>query len=229
MEIELNKIYCMDCLEGMKHLEDNSVDLVVTDPPYNLNKGFDNDNLLEEDYVSFLVPCLNEIGRISKAKNPIIIFFDSGKNLKLFWLSFLKTKLHFQRHCTLYKQNDCSYPHNRTLRTSEAFLIVSKTPELSSEGEKYIHDCLISNYGFMERWSHPSAKPIGIIREIILAHSIANNTVLDPFMGSGTTALACKQLNRNFIGFEINQEYVDIANRRLAQETLKSGGWLDGK
>ena len=71
----MNKIYCMDCLEGMKQLEDNSVDLVLTDPPYNLNKDFKNDNLSEEEFINFLTPIFNELCRIIKPKHSIIILF----------------------------------------------------------------------------------------------------------------------------------------------------------
>jgi len=68
---------------------------------------------------------------------------------------------------------------------------------------------------------HPTQKPIKIIREIIKDNSDnPNNIILDCFMGSGTTAIACKQLGRKFIGFEINPEYVKIAEKRLAQQTL---------
>lgn len=67
---------------------------------------------------------------------------------------------------------------------------------------------------------HPTQKPLRIMERIIKTSSKEGNIVLDCFMGSGTTAVACKQLNRNFIGFEINPEYVKIANKRLAQEVL---------
>ena len=66
----------------------------------------------------------------------------------------------------------------------------------------------------------PLVENINVIREIVLSHSCKGNVILDPFMGSGTTAVACKQLNRNFIGFELSQEYVDIANKRLKQQNL---------
>lgn len=219
--IKLNKIHCMDCLEGMKQLPDNSVDLIVTDPPYNLNKNFENDNLSEKEFINFLTPIFNEMARMIKPKHSIIIFFDAGQKLPLFWKCLFKSKLNFQKGCNFYKPNDCSMPHNRILRTSEVFYVCSKTPKLNHEGEKYIHDCLSANYGHIEKdWYHPTAKNIKVIREIIKSHSLKSWVVLDPFMGSGTTAVACKQLGRNFIGYEISQEYVDIANKRLSQENL---------
>jgi len=218
--MELNKIYNMDCLEGLKHLEDNSIDLIVTDPPYNLGKNFANDNLEEEEFINFLTPILNEMCRVIKPKHSVIIFFDSGKKLPLFWKCLFKSKLHFQKSCNFYKPNDCSMPHNRTLRTSEVFFICSKTPELNHDGETYIHDCLIGNHTKKESWQHPTAKNIKVIREIIKSHSKIGWVILDPFIGSGTTAVASYQLGRRYIGFEINKEFCDIPNVRLKQRVL---------
>lgn len=219
--LELNRIYNMDCLEGMKQLDDNSVDLIVTDPPYNLNKDFENDNLSEEEFISFLTPIFNEMCRLIKPKHSVIIFFDSGKKLPLFWKCLFKSDLKFQKGCNFYKPNDCSMPHNRILRKSEVFYICSNTNELNHNGESYIHDCLIGNHIKKEKWYHPTAKNIKIIKEIIHASSLERHLILDPFMGSGTTAVACKRLNRKFIGFEISKDYCDIANKRLANVPVR--------
>jgi DNA modification methylase len=214
--LELNKIYCIDALEGLKQLEDNSIDLVVTDPPYNIGKDFKNENLSEIEYIKFLSPILDELARVIKPKHSVIIFFDNGKNLPLFWKCLFNSKLVFQKGCTMYKPNDCSMPHNRILRTSEVFYVLSKTPELCHSGEKYIHDCLIMNHGSKEDFYHPSVKDLKTIKEIVLSHSCIGETVLDPFSGSGTTLVACKKLERDFIGFEISAEYCEIANKRLS-------------
>jgi len=72
------------------------------------------------------------------------------------------------------------------------------------------------NYRRVKPELHPTQKPVNLIKKIIRSATEENDTVLDPFIGSGTTAVACKQLNRNFIGIEINPDYVEIANRRLA-------------
>lgn len=218
--LEVNKIHNIDCLEGLKQLEDNSVDLIVTDPPYNLNKDFANDNLEEQEFIDFLVPIFNEMVRVIKPKHSVIIFFDSGKKLPLFWKCLFKSNLKFQKSCNLYKPNDCSMPHNRILRTSEVFFICSKTDVLNHDGDKYIHDCLIGNHTKKEGWKHPTAKNIKIIREIIESHSKVGWLVLDPFMGSGTTAIACYQLGRDYLGYEIDKSFCDIPKLRLKQRKL---------
>ncbi len=129
----------MDCLEGMKQLEDDSIDLIVTDPPYNLNKDFVNDSLKEEDFINFLTPILNEMARVIKPKHSVVIFFDSGQKLPLFWKCLFKSNLKFQKACNFYKPNDCSMPHNRILRTSEVFYVCSKTEVLNHDGDIYIY------------------------------------------------------------------------------------------
>lgn len=68
-----------------------------------------------------------------------------------------------------------------------------------------------------KKLKHPTEKPLGLLKIFIEKSSDKENVILDPFIGSGTTAVACKRLNRNFIGFEISQNYVDVANKRLAE------------
>jgi len=155
-----------------------------------------------------------------KPKHSVIIFFDAGKKLPLFWKCLFNSDLKFQKACNFYKPNDCSMPHNRTLRTSEVFYICSKTNELHHDGDGYMHDCLIGNHYRKEKWYHPTAKNLKITREIVKAHSKEDWIVLDCFLGSGTTALACKNLKRKYIGIEISQEYCKIAKQRLSQEVL---------
>ena len=67
---------------------------------------------------------------------------------------------------------------------------------------------------------HPNQKPLGLIRKFLKVSSKKGDLVLDPFIGSGTTALACKQLSRQFVGFEINPKYFKIANQRIEQTNL---------
>lgn len=218
--MELNKVYNMDALAGLKLLPDASVDLVVTDPPYNLKKDFANDDLPDEEFIAFLTPIFNEMARIIKPKHSVIIFFDAGKKLPLFWKCLLSSNLRFQKSCTLYKPNDCSRPHNRTLRKSEVFYICSSTEELRHDGEGYIHDCLLANHQKKEGWYHPTAKNLKVIRQLIKTHSLPGWLVCDPFMGSGTTAVAAQQLGRRHIGFELNAEFITITEQRMSQRTL---------
>jgi len=214
-KLKLDTIYCMDCIEGMKKIEDNSIDLICTDPPYNIGKQFENDNLSDNDFFFFHSNYLFEIKRVIKNNHPIIICFSNGPNLKDY-LSISGSILSFKRYITLYKPNDCSFPEESLLRKSEAGLLFTNNGAIHYESDINIHDCLIFNHKKKDKsFYHPSVKPIGFITKLIKGFTKENAVVLDPFMGSGTTAIACKMLNRHFIGFEINQEYVNIAYKRL--------------
>lgn len=74
--------------------------------------------------------------------------------------------------------------------------------------------------GGLERFEHPTQKPLELIKKLLIIHSNENDIVLDPFLGSGTTAVACQSLKRNFIGIEISPEYCEIARQRLRQKPL---------
>ena len=121
----------------------------------------------------------------------------------------------------MYKPNDCIYPYRGWLLTSEAILLFSKgKPKPLLERKPYKHDCYLhKKIGQEDGGNHPTVKPLDIIRDLV---SRVEGIILDPFLGSGTTAVACKQLNKDFIGIEINKDYVNIANKRLKQETLLS-------
>jgi len=80
--------------------------------------------------------------------------------------------------------------------------------------------CMGSNKHRSNIAEHPTTKPVALFSYLIATYTNENMLVLDNCMGSGTTAVACKQLNRNFIGIELNKEYVDIANKRLCQSNL---------
>ena len=79
----------------------------------------------------------------------------------------------------------------------------------------------IKPVNFTVKRNHPAEKPVEIIRKMLRETTEEGQLVLDCFMGSGTTALACQQLNRNFLGFEINQKYIDVYNKRLEQRRLE--------
>lgn len=75
----------------------------------------------------------------------------------------------------------------------------------------------------MEKTNHPTQKPVALMEDIITRHTLEGAVILDPFMGSGTTGIACLLTKRNFIGYEINQDYFNIANKRIAELTGNGG------
>jgi len=232
--LEINKIYNMDCIEGMKHLGDNSIDFIITDPPYGISnknnlckKGnkivntndyfghFDDFNC-KASYIEFINPVLDQLVRVIKDGGCIVIFL--GKEYINHVHYYLASKgMLLKTYISIVKNNPLPLMNRTTLRSGfELGLLMSKgkvkTFNKLKPNKMINYD--IYNIGLKET-NHPNEKPKQIIKKYISIFSNKNDIVLDAFMGSGTTAVACKELQRNFIGFEISKEYCDIANQRL--------------
>lgn len=252
--LEINKIYNMDCLEGMKLLDDNSIDLTVTSPPYdNLRtyKGFswDFEGIAKELY------------RVTKDGGVVVwIVGDRVKNGSETLIPF-KQALYFKEigfnvHDTMiYQKNVMPFPEQtRYIQCFEYMFIFSKgkpithnllkektkgykpsktstqrnvdgtTTQLKYEqGKEYRNrwNVWIYDVGFNKTtkdkfaFDHPAMFPEQLAQDHIISWSNEGDLVLDPFMGSGTTAKMAKLNNRNYIGFEISKDYCDIANKRI--------------
>ena len=230
--LELNKIYNMDCLEGMKQLDDNSVDLINTDPPFKFDahgSGFikkTKKKIFEKIDYAFghdfnPMPFLNQCCRIMKKFNMYV--WTSKENIPVYLNWSIKNEFKFNI-LTWHKLNPMPLWNNTYLPDTEYCIYIREKGAFFNSN---LHDWrlyrryILTNIG-LERNGHPTPKPTKVIKPSILVSSKPNDLVLDPYMGSGTTAVICKQLNRNFIGFEINPKYIEIANKRLQQETLNS-------
>jgi site-specific DNA-methyltransferase (adenine-specific) len=233
--VELNTIYNCDCLEALKLIKSQSIDLVLTDPPYGTTSNeWDN-----------VVDFWSELKRI--CKGGFIVFSSqpyttdlinsNRKDFKYCWIwnkemtgnfaiaKYQPLKVH-EEVCIF---GDVKY--NPIMRKGKArykggsFKGNSNTGNLKSEkhfSEDYYPTSILqfNNAGNRSISEHPTQKPVELISYLIKTYSNENDTILDPFLGSGTTAVACKQLKRNFIGIEISQKYCDIANQRLRQNIL---------
>lgn len=204
----LRTIQNIDCLEGLKSLPDNSIDLIFTDPPYGLNKaGIKNDNNLNLFYS---------------------ILPDSYRVLKkdAFFITFFSTKFLpdiFKNNPFQYFWNFILYCPNGSVLSPIGFTKYMSCVAFKKGNPKMIKrnkDIFVDTPGKMIEpdegfINHPTPKPKSFIKELLMMFSKENDIVLDPFVGSGSTAVACKQLKRNYIGFEINPEYCDLAINRL--------------
>lgn len=193
------KLILGDCLEEMKKIPDKSIDLVLTDPPYGLpNENFD-----------IVIKSLKEIKRISKTqiiildwRNPLTI--KDGKFAELVWeygwVSGGRTKSNhfYPTHNTIHFLGKNNF--NFDTKTGS---IIKRQPGFSSPRQ-----CSYAN-----KTGHPFEKPKELMKYLI-KRSISD-IILDPFMGSGTTGVACKELGRNFIGIEISRDYYNIAKKRI--------------
>lgn len=212
-EFELNKVYCMDCLEGLKKLPDKSVDLVVTDPPYGIgaDKGVGGFGSSPKTANKYNDNWDNE----TPSKEVFEEILRVGKKVFIFGGNFFTDKLPVGRHWIVWdKQGDIKFDNP----FSACELVWTNLDKNSIKKIVCIQQGFVKDKELNNQRIHPTQKPIKIMRDIIKDHE--GMIILDPFMGSGTTAVACKQLGRNFIGFEISPEYVDVANKRLQQEVL---------
>lgn len=217
-----NNIYNADCLQFMKLMPDKSIDLVLTDPPYGVNyEGGATNKVkrerLENDNTAEIYPKIYpEIYRILKDDGSAYIFYGSGYEKDIFpiplfikyeVLIWFKTNASFGAANARYKQD------------YEPFLYLRK-----NQGSKWYGNTKQRKVWFEKRNSvntfHPTQKPQDIISKMILNSSKESDLILDPFLGSGTTAVAAKHLKRNFIGIEISKKYCEIAEQRLRQEML---------
>lgn len=226
----LNKITCGDSIELLKKLPDSCIDLIVTDPPYNSSVA-EWDNKDDEWQLKWL----KESHRILKDGGSIYVFFAP---LNMFGVEkFIRENFTLKNiivwfHPNLYGANQ-SYGKDRYKSTWEVCFyavkgLKSKT-NINIQQEcwkKYGCSFDVMNVAAINKGRlHKSQKPLELVKKFTQMSSNENDTVLDPFMGSGTTGVACKLLNRNFIGIEQNQSFVDIANKRIEREKVCVKFW----
>ena len=234
--IEMNKVYNMDCIEGMKLLPDNSVDLIITSPPYNqglttqdTSQTLYADNLPDEEYYKLILGVFREAKRVLKDTGSFVYNYKSDIKNNIVRPAFRHLeRANSEAHFLLVGEIVWKYAGNfDSARTRfpidyEMFYHMAKTNKFkfSDLGEKLSSLWRFNHvmYGTKEKkeaGNHPCPYPVDIIRKFIRHLTVEGDIVLDPFMGSGTTAVACRILDRHFIGFEISKEYCDIANNRL--------------
>lgn len=202
----INKIIQGDCLEIMKQIPDKSVDLVVTDPPYGMDFQSNHRKTKHEKIVGdniFPLWVFDELFRIAKRGVYVFCRWDNLKDLPkpksvLVWVK------------NNWSMGDLKHEHGRQWEA------ICFYPQEEHKFIKRIPDVLKAKRTQNEL--HPTEKPIDIIGQLIQAN--IGDVILDPFLGSGTTAVAAKQLGRNFIGIEISEKYCKIAEDRLRQNIL---------
>ncbi|MCY4047548.1 MAG: site-specific DNA-methyltransferase [Candidatus Dadabacteria bacterium] len=222
-----------NCFLLIQTLENNSIDLIATDPPYEINyekNQWDRPNSLNWDFLA------KEFKRVLKPGGSLVVFQG--------WSQVCETKSILDKYFSL--QNWIIYDRvkGRGAKTN----VVSTREDIlwyTSSEKQYTFHKIDSNIkkktGGMGKkngrehraisnvwtdipplvpWSrekvpHPTQKPVFIMKRILEMFSNENDTVLDPFMGSGTTALACRDMSRNFVGFELDKDYYKLCERRL--------------
>ena len=235
--VETDTVYCEDCLSGLKALPDKCVDLVVTDPPYlientkaggksklaksiqNMNNQIQDSNLT----AGFNAAILDEIVRVMKNIN--IYIWCNHKQIPMYIDYFVKGLGCAFDILIWNKTNAMPLFNNKYLTDKEYCLYFRKSgycnPENYTEAKTVFYQPI--NAKDKKQYGHPTIKPLNIIETLIRNSSKKGDVVLDPFLGSGTTAVAAVLNHRHYIGYEINEEYFDITCRRLDEIEGKEG------
>lgn len=217
-----------DCLELMKDIPDKSVDLVIIDPPYEIKGGKSGgcfgrekrsyhgelyDTGLDKG-ISNVV--LNELVRVMKKPN---IYIWCNKNQLRQYINYFESLGCTTDLLTWHKTNPVPTCNNKYLSDTEYLLYFRKdgVPMYGTYATKKKYYVTPTNKEDKKLYKHPTIKPVEIIQNLIINSSQENDVVLDCFMGSGTTGVACKKLNRNFIGIELDEEYYKIACERIGE------------
>ena len=245
----LNTIIEGSC-ENMKDIPNNSLHLMITSPPYNVSKEYDNDLSLNE-YLDLLKNCFTETYRVlvnggraciniaNVGRKPYIplsdyvskIMIEIGFNMRgeIIWNKSAGAGI-----STAWGSFQSA--SNPILRDVHEYILIFSKGNYKRErdkNEKEFRYDNISKEEFIEwtksiwtmnperakRIGHPAPFPEELPNRLIKLFSFTNDIVIDPFMGSGTTAIAAIKNNRNFVGYEINEEYINLANNRI--ENLK--------
>lgn len=217
-------LYLGDCYEIIKELEDKSITLIHTDPPYLIHSGIQNSKMFDEKGInnqqlklskanisdSFDYSIFNEFDRVCKVPNYQI--WCSKKQFIDYLIMAKSNKWNWQ-DIMLYRNN--ALPNVRGKYQDKDYLVhLWKGRTLTGTYHQKVTD-YHWNIGGKKEYDHPALKPIEPIINLIQIGSDQNDIVLDPFMGSGVTAEACIKTNRKFIGIEINEEYFNMALDRI--------------
>jgi len=233
----INKIICGDCLNIMKQIPDNSVDLVVTSPPYNLKNSTGNgmkdgrggkwanaalvngyshydDNMPHEEYAKWQKECLTEMFRLIKDDGAI--FYNHKWRVQAGLLQDRQDIVNgfpIRQIIIWRRKGGINFNPGYFLPTYEVIYLITKpkfklAPKANAYGDVWEFTQEMKN-------DHPAPFPIALIERII--SSTNAQLVLDPFSGSGTTAVVASKLKRNYIGIDISPEYCELSEKRIQQ------------
>ena len=211
IELPINKIIQGDALNELKKIPDESVDIAFFDPPYNVGKDYGNskDDLPKEEYLIMIKEIIIQLRRITKKGFGIYV---DWKQFQRYWQIFEDAEpiIIFKRSSGVVYSKLGIVQHHHIILTN----IKANKKNLKSLWD----DIRVLGEGFFfreEKFNHPTQTSLKATKRFIEYFSEKRDTILDPFMGIGTTALACSELERNFIGIELNPEYIKIAEKRL--------------
>ena len=209
----INQIIKGDCIVEMKKIPKNSINLIVTDPPYGDNVGYGVNNKKIKNNENPLINCtaLVEMYRILK-RNSSVYIFTNWKHypfLTEFILMYTKFKI---RHLVVWKKHNFglgwAFRHQY-----ELILVLEKgKPKYNLKNFSDVQTCSHINHN---KVNHPHEKPVDLITKMIEHSSREGDLILDPFCGSGAICVACQEMNRNWIGIELEEKWTERAKERI--------------
>jgi len=217
-----------DCFNYLSTLESNSIDLILTDPPYDISKksGFSSGKMSKFTQISIdfgywdteidLDTLFKEYYRVLRKGGTLILFYDVWKSTMIKDFA-VKYRFKQPRVGQWLKNNPVpvNSKTNYLSNCSEYFFsfVKDKNPTFNSEYDNGIYNFPLCHG--KERLEHPTQKPLGLIKNLILKHSNSGDIVLDTFSGTSTTAIACLETNRKFICIERDENYYEISKNRI--------------
>lgn len=239
--LEVNKIYNMDCLEGMKYIDDKSIDMILCDLPYGITA-------CKWDVIIPFKPLWQQYKRVIKEHGAIVLFGSQP-----FTSVMVTSNIKGYKHHWIWKKNRGTgflvAKYRPMMATEDIIAFTAKGERInyypqmikldkpyysryasSSNGTifnkkggkiKYEKSPLnILEFSKVSNPQHPTQKPVSLFEYLIKTYSNEGDLVLDNCMGSGTTAIACINTNRNYLGFELNKEYYELAKNRINKHIL---------
>jgi site-specific DNA-methyltransferase (adenine-specific) len=201
-------IYHGDCTEILPCLA--PVDFVITDPPFNADYGFENDNMPDNEFFKFTQKWVRKAE--SKSKYGMTIIVDPK-----YCLPFYKSvTIQYHHTYTWFKKNAMRAMQGGFANKTEVIVYTNRKPARVAAYPNDVWEIPL----VPQDVPHPTPKPVKLMELIISKFTKIDETVLDPFCGSGATLLACKELGRKAIGIEMEERYCEIAANRLRQNVL---------
>jgi len=225
--MEINTVQNKDCMDGMAAMDGGSVDLVIADPPYFQGNGggggaYGTRNNSYRDQIGDMMcgisdECIEQMARVCKRVNMYI--FCSVLQIPQY-LSFATRHGYKFDILTWHKTNAVPACNGKYMPDTEyiVFIKESGVPLYGTAATKRKYYVTPTNVKDKRKWGHPTIKPLNIVQNLIINSTQEGGLVLDPFMGSGTTAIACIREKRNYIGFETNPEYYEVCKKRILNE-----------
>lgn len=249
--LETNRIYNMDCIEGMKKMEEHSIDIVLTSPPYNTGRNSGSmenhekryDIYLErkQDYIKWTVDIFKEFSKIVKQNGCVLYNLSYGNENPTDMyraINAICDETDFMIADTIIWKKKSALPNNvssnKLTRICEFVFVFCRKNEYktfkmnkqvksySRTGQKYYENI----YNFIEAKNNDGSNSLNkatfstdFVKKLLEMYSCSeDDVILDPFMGTGTTANGCVEMNRKFIGFELSEQQCEYAEQRISEK-----------